>query len=681
MLQNKRVLRKSVSSKEVPKWASAYFKCENSLSYVAEFSVKIINHKKTLCIFWYDKKLNCNSHISYIDKCGEAITRTTFKPVKWYTKNPLYADFHNCRYLKNSTETIPKFFNESKELDGVCILDKKITAYKAKISSEKDKIKCQKSRDKWIGLSPLPSRFKRWCEFQASNIIFGTSDNNYGLDRHTGFCTYCNSEVKTSEKMVMGHKYVCPHCGKALTAVPLSKLRFYLCRCFSVLSKLDDNLVVRHYDVSRKISSDLKTTFTFYEYERDIVGRDFKEFHYYTAHTSMYGNEYWRPWKQTKGYHICGMLPNRYYEAEQVYRDNAKKLLSQYKDVINAESIFCVINSTPMRVEEILIADNNRIRATEILYKAGYTSFYEAPLYNEKFSNCNGTTPADIIGLNKEWREYAKKKKFVYSEIELMRTMFSKTQRLRDFAKLYELSVNITKGGYGYYFYYSCRSVFNELINIMQKYSISLSKLYKYYKPLMCNKQDLYKSYGFWKDYLRMYKECIEYGDIEAPSNWRFPSLKSIKKIHDEVTQWHKQIKDKIKAEKRRLYETALKNLVSQLSSIDNYILDGMALKLPNSYDDFVVEGTAQGICVGNGTYFEKMAKGESIIAFLRKKDSPERSYCTVEFKIVDGKALLEQCQLANHINAPAEVNSMAKRYAALLTKQLQQCRIAQVVA
>jgi len=63
---------------------------------------------------------------------------------------------------------------------------------------------------------------------------------------------------------------------------------------------------------------------------------------------------------------------------------------------------------------------------------------------------------------------------------------------------------------------------------------------------------------------------------------------------------------------------------------------------LPRKEIDFVREGKMLKHCVGNGQYSAKMARGESMVGFIRKESQPKVPFVTIEF--VPGEKRPRQC-------------------------------------
>lgn len=675
MLPSKKELRITVVQTATPKWMSKYFGCSDSKDYVAEFATRIVSHQKVLCIFWHSKTSQSNTYISYISKDGDCLTRTAQSPINWYTSFPFdlrcinQGKLGNDWYIQSNDEVVFKYFGE-KNKNSVVLLYNKINKFKTKVATARDKEKRKKTFEMWENLTELPKNFKKWCKEQFGNIIFDTTTEptDEGLSRHNGYCTCCNIHSYYDSKLISGHSYKCPRCGAVSKAVSKRQVTSTFCyhskhKCFSIAGTLGDNIVVRHFDIRRDIWKDLHTTYEYFEYERDVISEDRTQYLNYITRTSAYGNDYWSPKKPYQGYHLFLTLSNRYYEPERIYTDGLAEML-QGKGISSWKSLVLLAKNTEQRLEDLFLSTDEQLQAAEVLYKDGFKSLYYATLYSNDFIQNYSNSSANIIGLNKEWREYIKENDCDVREIKIMRKRFAVSQRLKEYVKLKAIAVKCS--------YYSKYFDVDYQLGVCKTHNITIPQMYKYFKPFLNLRNGEFDTmFRLWKDYLDMYKECMDTEHMEYPKRWKFPSLKSIKQIHDETMAWHNSIKDKIKAEKRKQNELALKSIVNKLSKIDGYSIDGMVMVLPHSYNDFVAEGTNQGICVGNGLYFESMAQGKSVIVFMRNKENAQDSYCTIEFGLNDGEVVLKQCNLYENKRATDNDRRIAEKYGKILQEQL----------
>ena len=93
----------------------------------------------------------------------------------------------------------------------------------------------------------------------------------------------------------------------------------------------------------------------------------------------------------------------------------------------------------------------------------------------------------------------------------------------------------------------------------------------------------------------------------------------------------------------------------------------GYCFVLPKVADDLVKEGMALSHCVLEKHYAERVAKGRSIIAFVRKRDAKDVPFVTVEYGIKSGK--VEQCYGLKNCKPDPKVQAFVDRAFAGLKK------------
>lgn len=70
-----------------------------------------------------------------------------------------------------------------------------------------------------------------------------------------------------------------------------------------------------------------------------------------------------------------------------------------------------------------------------------------------------------------------------------------------------------------------------------------------------------------------------------------------------------------------------------QILSLNGKVIDDVTIKIPTAIEDFTDEGNQQHNCVGH-FYHDSIASGNTLIYFLRKTDSPDKSYITCRFDV-----------------------------------------------
>lgn len=150
-----------------------------------------------------------------------------------------------------------------------------------------------------------------------------------------------------------------------------------------------------------------------------------------------------------------------------------------------------------------------------------------------------------------------------------------------------------------------------------------------------------------YHDYLGMLHDCSLYNrTLEESERKTYPVV--IKPSH--LADWHnKALQDYrayntlVQQQNRERFDLMIKERYSNRSynrffyEFDNFFITG-----PSCYDDFVKEGNQLDHCVES--YASQHAEGRTNIYFLRRKDSPDSPYYTLEVFPDKGKYLLEQC-------------------------------------
>lgn len=97
--------------------------------------------------------------------------------------------------------------------------------------------------------------------------------------------------------------------------------------------------------------------------------------------------------------------------------------------------------------------------------------------------------------------------------------------------------------------------------------------------------------------------------------------------IKNIVVYANKSFEDIIIAKERR---------IDNITSLSN---DKLVVIVPHSLEDFTNEGDMQRNCIGH-YYHQSIAQGRNIIYFIRKAETPDKSYITNRFSIADRKTV-----------------------------------------
>lgn len=131
-------------------------------------------------------------------------------------------------------------------------------------------------------------------------------------------------------------------------------------------------------------------------------------------------------------------------------------------------------------------------------------------------------------------------------------------------------------------------------------------------------KGDIDRSLVSWTDYIFQCKQL----ELNLKDEYHlFP--KNLEEKHAEYTA-------KVKARKSAEFSRLIKAQHKRWSPIMDWQVKNLEIRLAKNGAELVKEGKAMKHCVGGGHYHERIAKGESLILFIRKDGKP---YHTLEFK------------------------------------------------
>jgi hypothetical protein len=146
---------------------------------------------------------------------------------------------------------------------------------------------------------------------------------------------------------------------------------------------------------------------------------------------------------------------------------------------------------------------------------------------------------------------------------------------------------------------------------------------------------------------------------------------KNFKKVHDRTAGEYQALQDKKAAAEKRRREQEVKRRMEATKKAMDKIFDanngidnafaikgkGLILVVPKTSDEIRAEGAALHHCVGS--YVGRVAKGETMILFVRKEKEPDKPYFTMEW---NGNKII-QCRGNHNCAMPTEVEAFVKAF------------------
>lgn len=139
---------------------------------------------------------------------------------------------------------------------------------------------------------------------------------------------------------------------------------------------------------------------------------------------------------------------------------------------------------------------------------------------------------------------------------------------------------------------------------------------------------------------------------------------RNFEKAHDEKSKEYVKFQDKKAKEDIKRFNKLLKKLRKETSNVEpiNLRIEGLFIRLPEKLDELKSEGEFLHHCVG--TYRDRVAKGETMIFFIRKETEPDKPFYTLEWK---GKVV--QCRGSHNCDMTPEVKAFVEIFQEKMTE------------
>lgn len=178
------------------------------------------------------------------------------------------------------------------------------------------------------------------------------------------------------------------------------------------------------------------------------------------------------------------------------------------------------------------------------------------------------------------------------------------------------------------------------------------------------------------KDWLEYLEWCQE---LKYDLNNKFFYMpNNFRKVHDRTYKEYQALQDKKAAEEKarrekeayrrmKKIERAMEDIFKKNEGVDAFSIagKGLILKVPKSADEIRAEGAALHHCVA--TYVDRVAKGKTVILFIRKAKEPDKSYYTLEW---NGERVV-QCRGFKNCDMTPDVKAFTKVFEEKMLEKL----------
>lgn len=463
---------------------------------------------------------------------------------------------------------------------------------------------------------PYTKDFEKWAKnHMKKRMIFRVDD------RHTGFCTCCGKTVTMEEELKHKHKTICPNCRKRVEACTTKKLPKSENWTFALFQKIKNGVMCRYVDLHRSFNSfrygepdDWENADGFSERLRVVLEAGGRQW-WYEKREWWQQDVFWkrnncRKWVKTRNW------PGAYGYYERGER--------AYSVPVYQRNFKSVMQSTPLRFTGmgLIMEYMEHSRLTEESYAVMdvLESLYKGTQVESLYKIGLKGLSLDLI--EKRWTS---KERELHKSLGVSKELFRQicsgvlSCESRQEIALLQLYEQITGD--------------MELIGRMQRRGMRRNDAQLLFQdaglPVRKSLKYLEKqgvNFYLYRDYIHM---AINLGYDLTDDFVRYP--RNLEEAHDaavEVREEQERAEELKKAAKSdKKVRQAMKKIKRRFTmQIGEYII-----RPAMSNTELVKEGQNLHHCVGGGLYKDKILEGESYILFLRKKETPDKAYYTIE--------------------------------------------------
>lgn len=600
-----------------------------NIKYLVAVEEKLIEDESIIILNFFDKSSSENvTYRVFISKKDYLTQDFAFSPVKWRSgclQNALGWHWYSYCILADdsSLKILENFFNKRGiSLEEIDNLQQKIMD--SRLSKRHQVIK-DKIDNKMKDVPRLPKGFKKWLNDTAlydSRYIYYNYKARKVLD---GYCTHCKSDVKV-EGARHNKKGICPKCKSPITFKAMGKSKNIIdYGQVALFQKVGSELLVRYFAVTKYYQDNYRNPkLTYTELARDFYNKDGKIESYE-----------WTKFKQTDEIRWCNSLSRYLFYDTVLYEKNLDEALRETIWEYSAIKEYATHKIGFKFPVYLYLEKYKRYPVIEYLVKLKLFKLtdevisYYYPYYMDDYLNFKGKNLFEVLNIDKIQLAIAQRINAGFAELKVIRETGKANLKLSDKQILF-IADNIRV----------------ERIIDISKYT-TVHKMFKYVNSQCSKDRSIDYTFSDWQDYIR---DCniLKY-DLKNEFVL-FP--KNLTKAHEET---HKLVEEN----KNQLFDSMITEMYNDLFELFHWKYKDNVIVIPKSSDDIIREGQLQHHCVGS--YVESVAKGRSIILFLRKENEINEPFYTIELD--PSKYEIKQCRGKNNESTNKDIDEIISRF------------------
>lgn len=510
----------------------------------------------------------------------------------------------------------------------------------------------------------IPEDFGVWCHDEAM------ADKRYliykyagGKKSTVGYCTWCRKLVEIDNAKIRPRhrkKGICPSCGSLVTFLANGKFQSseidYKWVC--LIQKVQNGIVARYFRISQRIwSGTYKEDFSYMELARAFFEEDSQSIDSYI----------WGVYKQRGNSRWCpdqGQGGRDFYNAV-LYTKNLPESYAGTRYQYCAMDIYQNKSGCdPIPIWKYM-KEYPRNKYLEMFIKAGLVKLTGQIVESySRIVNESGRTPVEILEIPKNYIAILRQLNGGSGELKLLKQCYADrilctAQEIKEFYARFGgndeligvVNTHMTLGKFIRYMDRQREKIPEEPVMggchcgyITYRRKTKEQKISEQYRNLSHD----------WLDYIR-WCALLNYdiNDIHVllPSDF--------KKHHDRVMKEYEDYESMKAKERMKILDRRVKGIIEQMRASRSLKMKsgGLMIVLPKNAEEIRREGRTLNHCVGN--YVERVAKGQTLILFVRKESDPETPYFTLEYR----NNHVVQCRGKFNCAMPNEVESFVKAF------------------
>lgn len=462
-------------------------------------------------------------------------------------------------------------------------------------------------------IKPIPKAYEDWALNRFVNFMVFSLE-----DRTEGYCSHCREKL-SMQRLINGKKVVCPICNKAMEARTIHKMpktqqistmyvqpikAGFVCRFIKYTKTWENG--TEYVDPEERLRM-------IQEYGKPQRWFERRIWNYEKGEYSEYAENRIKGWTRATNSPTAVFI-DRYYRAKcHVYKRNLPALIKKtpVKYLTGLDEMAFLITKKQRYQQDIFayidILDYcGRYPVIESLWKLGFERLAVDIVCNSiKIKTSRENHKA--LGISKElWRYMLQKDRqqdadWIHAMQELSGvhgTIGEKEQAILVMGSRQREALFLKR-----------RLKLRKTVDY-----ICEQALYSYLTEPTVAQQ--------YEDYLNM-SEQLELDTILYPVN--------LENAHDQLVELINARNNKKRLAEASKKDKAIGKIYEKIEKNFSFAEGKYIIRPAKSNVEIVREGQIQHICVGDGSYTEKMIQGKSYILFLRQQSAPDKPYYTVE--------------------------------------------------